>query len=187
MLVPQLLTRGRRMDFSTERKVVPSRSMPKGGLVAALGIVGVIWALVVLFGALAAYLHLKDTVPNSGDVLAAFQEGGLEIGSTYPEDMTGSVVPKTYEEAHRFEIPSLGPDAGGLIYTFSSQEDLNAVENYYELISEWGVFGRPWIYTNGKVLVMVNGDLPEDQVLGYEDALNDVGMMEARGWSPSNP
>jgi hypothetical protein len=48
--------------------------------------------------------------PFSGEVVLAFQEEGLEVGSHYPieQEPEPNLVPRTYEEGTRFLIPPVG-------------------------------------------------------------------------------
>ena len=67
--------------------------------------------------------------PSSEEVVLAFKEEGLEVGAFYPFTSPG-LVPQTYTEATRFEIPSLGPDEGGRVFVFENREDLAIVREY---------------------------------------------------------
>ncbi|MBV9452741.1 MAG: DUF192 domain-containing protein, partial [Rubrobacter sp.] len=99
--------------------------------------------------------------PSAAEVIQAFDEAGLEVGNVFPVEQEPGwdqkPVPKTYEEAARFEIPSLGEGYGGRVYVFGSEENLNAVYDYYEgLPSDI----RPYIYVKDKVLVQITNQLP---------------------------
>jgi hypothetical protein len=116
--------------------------------------------------------------PSSEDVLEAFREEGLEVGAAYPLQETPQPfpgpgpIPKTYEEATRFEIPSLGRDQwagkGGRVFIFDSEKDLKVVADYYRGL---GVIGKSHLYSDGLVLVQINGELPEGKARQYREAL----------------
>ncbi len=117
---------------------------------------------------------LDSTSPgSSAHIVQAFREAGLEVGESYPvEEEPGweqKPVPKTYEEATRFEIPSLGEDTdgstrGGRVFVFESEEDLAAVRDYYEeLDSSIG----PYVYTQENVLVQIANQLPQAEAERY--------------------
>jgi uncharacterized membrane protein (UPF0127 family) len=111
--------------------------------------------------------------PSSADVIQAFRDAGLEVGRSYPveqePDWDQRPVPKTYEEASRFEIPSVGEDAGGRVFIFESEEDLIAVRDYYEGLPRSIL---PYVYAKGKVLLQINRNLPEAEAERYNAVLN---------------
>jgi len=113
--------------------------------------------------------------PSAEDVVRAFSREGLEVGVFYPVEEEGpSPVPITYEEGTRFTTPSLGEDAGGRVFTFESEEDLQPVRDYYEeLGKEVGMFNSH-VYVEGNVLLQINGQLPKDQAEEYEAVLREV-------------
>ncbi len=105
---------------------------------------------------------------SSADVVQAFREAGLEVGESYPVEQEPGwdklPVPKTYEEASRFEILPLGEDAGGRVFVFESEEDLAAVRDYYAGLAR-GI--SPYVYVEGNVLVEINSRLPEAEAAKY--------------------
>ncbi len=111
--------------------------------------------------------------PSSADVIQAFRDAGLEVGQFYPveqePDWDKLPVPKTYEEATRFEIPSVGEDAGGRVFVFETEEDLATVRDYYEGLQRPI---QPYVYAKGKVLLQINRNLPEAEAERYNAVLN---------------
>jgi uncharacterized protein len=111
--------------------------------------------------------------PSSAEVIQAFRDAGLEIGRSYPveqePDWDQRPVPNTYEEASRFEIPSVGEDAGGRVFVFESEEDLIAVRDYYDGLPRSIL---PYVYAKGKVLLQINRNLPEAEAERYNAVLN---------------
>ena len=110
---------------------------------------------------------------SSADVVQAFREAGLEVGESYPVEQEPGweelPVPKTYEEATRFEILSIGEDSGGRVFVFESEEDLIAVRDYYEGLPRSIL---PYVYAKGKVLLQINRNLPEAEAERYNAVLN---------------
>ena len=111
--------------------------------------------------------------PSAAEVIQAFDDAGLEVGNAYPVEQEPGwdqkPVPKTYEEAVRFEIPSLGADSGGRVYVFGSEENLTAVRDYYEgLPSEI----RPYVYVKGRVLLQITNQLSNTDAERYNAVLN---------------
>jgi hypothetical protein len=118
------------------------------------------------------------------EVIQAFQNAGLEVGETYPvEEEPGwdeTRVPKTYAQALRFTIPSLGVpeegvpgprDRGGRVFVFDSEEDLGIVRSYYERL---GTAVRPHLYAKGQVLLQITNDLPKAEADRYGAVLQEA-------------
>ena len=83
--------------------------------------------------------------------------------------------PQTYEDGRRFLIPSTGPDSGGRVFTFDSEEDLEMVRNYYEGLNEaGGILCCSYIYQNGMTLLQLPGAVPESQAENYNKALQSL-------------
>jgi uncharacterized membrane protein (UPF0127 family) len=113
--------------------------------------------------------------PGSAEVVQAFRDAGLEVGESYPVEQEPGweerPVPRTYEEATRFLIPSLGADAGGRVFVFGSEEDLRAVRGFYEDLAS---SERPYVYDEGLVLVQLSNQLPEGEAERYGTALKEM-------------
>jgi uncharacterized membrane protein (UPF0127 family) len=113
--------------------------------------------------------------PSSGEVVQAFRDAGLEVGESYPVKQElgwdERPVPRTYEEATRFLIPSLGADAGGRVFVFGSEEDLRAVRGFYEGLPS---SERPYVYDEGLVLVQISNQLPKAEAEGYGMVLRET-------------
>jgi hypothetical protein len=119
------------------------------------------------------------------EVIQAFENAGLEVGETYPvEQEPGwdeNGVPKTYAQAARFTIPSLGVpeegvpgprDRGGRVFVFDSQRDLDAVRGYYEAL---GPSALPHVYVKDQVLLLqINNDLPKAEADRYGAVLQEA-------------
>ena len=120
------------------------------------------------------------------EVIQAFENAGLEVGETYPvEQEPGwdeNRVPKTYAQAARFTIPSLGVpeesvpgprDRGGRVFVFDSQRDLDAVRGYYEAL---GPSALPHVYVNEQVLLLlqITNDLPKAEADRYGAVLQEA-------------
>jgi uncharacterized membrane protein (UPF0127 family) len=113
--------------------------------------------------------------PGFAEVVQAFRDAGLEVGESYPVEQEpgweATLVPRTYEEATRFLIPSLGADAGGRVFVFGSEADLRAVRDFYE---DLATSERPYVYDEGLVLVQLSNQLPEGEAERYGTALKEM-------------
>jgi len=108
-------------------------------------------------------------------VVQAFRDAGLEVGESYPVEQEPGwdelPVPRTYEEATRFLIPSPGADAGGRVFVFGSETDLVAVRDFYEELAR---SMRPYVYDEGLVLVQLSNLLPEGEAERYSAVLRET-------------
>src|SRR5215208_660047 len=120
------------------------------------------------------------------EVIQAFENAGLEVGEIDPvEQEPGwdeNRVPKTYAQAARFTIPSLGVpeegvvsgprDRGGRVFVFDSQRDLDAVRGYYEAL---GPSALPHVYVKDPVLLLqITNDLPKAEADRYGAVLQEA-------------
>ena len=118
------------------------------------------------------------------EVIQAFQNAGLEVGETYPvEEEPGwdeTQIPKSYAQALRFTIPSLGVpeegepgprDRGGRVFVFDSEEDLGIVRSFYERL---GPAVRPHLYAKDQVLLQITNDLAKAEADRYGAVLQET-------------
>ena len=80
-------------------------------------------------------------------------------------------VPRTYEEATHFLVPSLGVDAGGRVFVFGSEEDLCTVRGFYEDLAS---SERPYVYDEGLVPVQLSNQLSEGEAEWYGTVLRET-------------
>lgn len=105
----------------------------------------------------------------------AFLAAGLEVSN--PRPMTTDdygLVPMLAVEGTRFFIPSICADCGGRIMSFANQEDLTIVQNYYAQMGRFGAVLFSWVYIKDNILVQINGELPEENALMYQAALENL-------------
>jgi hypothetical protein len=137
-------------------------------------IVGVILALFAIpFAAPVLF------TPSSEDVVEVFRGVGLEVGNSYPvrrePGWEESSVADSFEEGTRFEIPSLGRDAGGRVFVCGSRDELEMMRNYYLNIEAFfGPSHHSHLYDEGLVLLQINGRLPKAQADRYGSVLEEA-------------
>lgn len=112
-----------------------------------------------------------NTQPAADAILAA----GLEFVDPRPmtKDDYG-FAPMNAQEAVRFLIPSICSDCGGRLYSFSSQADLDLMKSYYDELGKQSAIMFSWLFVKDNLLIQINGDLPEDQALKYQAALDNL-------------
>ena len=108
-------------------------------------------------------------------VVEAFLAAGLEVSDPRPMT-TGDygLVPMLAVEGKRFFIPSVCVDCGGRIMSFTNQEDLTIVQNYYAQMGRFGAVLYSWIFVKDNILVQINGELPEQNAQMYQAALDNL-------------
>jgi hypothetical protein len=105
----------------------------------------------------------------------AIQGAGLEF--TDPRPMTKDdygLAPMSAKEAVHFLVPSVCSDCGGRLYSFSSQDDLNRMKEYYDKLGQASAMFFSWVFVKDNILIQINGDMIENQARKYEAALNDL-------------
>lgn len=109
---------------------------------------------------------------QSSQAVEAFKAAGLEAESPRPltKDDYG-LAPMVATEGTRFLIPSLGPDSGGRIFSFASQDDLARTQDYYVEMGKSSAIFFSWTFAKDNILVQINGDLPEETAKKYEAVL----------------
>jgi hypothetical protein len=108
-------------------------------------------------------------------VLEAFQSAGLEVSN--PRAMTSDdygLVPMLAVNGTRFFIPSVCVDCGGRIMSFSNEEDLTIVRDYYAQMGRFSAVLFSWVFVKDNILVQINGELPEANARKYEAALEGI-------------
>ncbi len=104
---------------------------------------------------------------TSGDVIAAFQAAGLEVGTVSPLEVEpGAPLPQSHIEASRFLIPSLGEGNGGRVFSFANQTERDMVYEYYQNLPLAGF--STWVSANGLLVLQINSSLPRERWLEYE-------------------
>lgn len=112
---------------------------------------------------------------TSEEVFDAFLQSDVEFGSTYemtPEDF--GMTPMVTTEAHRILIPSLGEEPGGRLFIFDNQQDLDLTKSYYDDLGTSSALLFSWTIVRDNVLLQMNGNMPEEQMLIYEQALYEM-------------
>lgn len=105
-------------------------------------------------------------------IVAAFKAAGLEA------ETPTAMVASDYGAAPfvatgvRFLIPSIGADSGGRAFV-GTKDEITQLRNYYEALGKQSALLFSWVFVtpDGKALVQINGELPEDQAKKYEEAL----------------
>lgn len=109
---------------------------------------------------------------DTQQVVDAFMAAGLEVSN--PRQMTTDdygLVPMLATQGIRFFVPSVCSDCGGRIMSFTNEEDLIIVKDYYAQMARFGAVLFSWVFIKDNILVQINGELPEETARMYEVAL----------------
>jgi hypothetical protein len=109
--------------------------------------------------------------PKPKDVIAAFEDAGLEVGETSEMGKDDYGMAPLGDEGIRFLIPSLGEDAGGRVIYYEDKEYLNKAKDYYVDLGKESAMLFSHVFTNGNIIVQINGDLDESKAKEYEKSL----------------
>ncbi|TDQ39257.1 stress protein [Aureibacillus halotolerans] len=109
-------------------------------------------------------------------VIKAWQEAGLEVEDVkdQPKNEFRGLAPNKFEKSVEFSIPSLGEDKGGQIFSYSDQEDLDEMKEYYEGLAESMGMLFNWTAAHHNILIQLNGDLSEEEFAEYVDVLHEL-------------
>lgn len=114
----------------------------------------------------------QAAVRTPDSIVAAFKAAGLEAEA--PAAMAKDDYGAAPMVAHglRFLIPSLGADKGGRAFV-GTKAEINQLRDFYEGLGKQSALLFSWVFVSpdGTALVQINGDLPQDQALKYEQAL----------------
>jgi len=111
---------------------------------------------------------------TGGDVIAAFKAEGLEAEATRPMIRDDYGAAPYVCAGTRFLIPSLGEAAGGRVFVCGNDADRDALTTFYTELGRGSALLFSWVFVSGRVIVQINGDLPEEQARQYEAALNEI-------------
>jgi hypothetical protein len=100
---------------------------------------------------------------------------GLEFANPRPMEIDDyGAAPMTASEGIRFLIPSLCSDCGGRLFSFTTQTDLDLVKSYYEEFGKQSALLFSWVFTNGNILIQINGDLPKATAEKYQAVIENL-------------
>ena len=112
----------------------------------------------------------KEEATTNADVIQQFKEDGLEVGET-PE-LDKKDFGNTREEGTRILVPTLGDDAGGRLFKFEKDSDLEDAKAYYDELGAAGPIFYSHTHKAGDFLLQMNGDMPDEDFKKYADSLD---------------
>lgn len=107
-------------------------------------------------------------------LIAAFKSARLEAeGPTLMSHTDYGLAPYLCKGAH-FYTPSVCSDCGGRVFVCPNQDDLNALQSYYQELGRQSAALYSWVFSKNNVLIQINGDMQESVARNYETVLNSI-------------
>lgn len=133
--------------------------------------------IVIAFALVSTLFACSKEASKSGlsadGIVQAFKDAGLEAENV--RDMTDEdfgIAPNKTKEGKRFFIPSLGENSGGRILIYDKTKDLEEMKEFYEALNEASPLFFSWIIAKSNALVVISGDLTEEEYNKYNEAVN---------------
>lgn len=109
---------------------------------------------------------------SSDQVIKAFQDAGLEAENV--RDLPNKEFGNTREEGKRILVPALGDDAGGRLFKFKNESDLEQAKSYYDELGKSGPIFFSHTYAVGGFLLQMNGDMEDADFDKYKKVMDEV-------------
>ncbi|WP_375567266.1 stress protein [Bacillus pumilus] len=108
---------------------------------------------------------------TTDNLIEAFQSAGLEAEK--PTDLEQKEFGNIREEGKRILIPSLGENAGGRIFKFGNETDLNQAKSYYDELGNAGSMFFSHTYSKGNFLLQMNGEMKDSEFEKYKKVMDE--------------
>ncbi|QHS22934.1 hypothetical protein GWK91_08235 [Virgibacillus sp. MSP4-1] len=109
---------------------------------------------------------------SADDALEVFQENDLllEEGTTIKKEELGH-VPEHLEEAFAFSIPSVEEQVGGKVFSFTTEESLNDMKDYFGNLEGEADSILTKTIQHDNLLVVLNENLTDKEFHQFKDTL----------------
>ncbi|MEK5336096.1 stress protein [Bacillus sp. FSL M8-0166] len=108
---------------------------------------------------------------TTNNLIEAFKSAGLEAEK--PTDLKQKEFGNIREEGKRILIPSLGENAGGRIFKFGNETDLNQAKSYYDGLGNAGSMFFSHTYSKGNFLLQMNGEMKDSEFEKYKKVMDE--------------
>ncbi|MFS0657144.1 stress protein [Bacillus sp. 179-C3.3 HS] len=113
----------------------------------------------------------KEQKPlTTKNLIQAFKSAGLEAEK--PSDLKQKEFGNIREEGKRILVPSLGEDAGGRLFRFENESDLEQAKSYYDGLSNSGPMFFSHTYAKGLFLLQMNGEMEDKEFEKYKKVMD---------------
>lgn len=108
---------------------------------------------------------------KTANIIEAFKSAGLEAEK--PSDLKQKEFGNIREEGKRILIPSLGENAGGRIFKFGNETDLQQAKSYYDDLGNAGSMFFSHTYSKGNFLLQMNGEMKDSEFEKYKKVMDE--------------
>ncbi|WP_249670155.1 stress protein [Bacillus altitudinis] len=108
---------------------------------------------------------------TTANIIEAFKSAGLEAEK--PSDLKQKEFGNIREEGKRILVPSLGENAGGRIFKFGNETDLQQAKSYYDELGNAGSMFFSHTYSKGNFLLQMNGEMKDSKFEKYKKVMDE--------------
>ena len=108
---------------------------------------------------------------TTANIIEAFKSAGLEAEK--PSDLKQKEFGNIREEGKRILVPSLGENAGGRIFKFGNETDLQQAKSYYDELGNAGSMFFSHTYWKGNFLLQMNGEMKDSEFEKYKKVMDE--------------
>ncbi|MFP3751232.1 stress protein [Bacillus altitudinis] len=108
---------------------------------------------------------------TTANIIEAFKSAGLEAEK--PSDLKQKEFGNIREEGKRILVPSLGENAGGRIFKFGNETDLQQAKSYYDELDNAGSMFFSHTYSKGNFLLQMNGEMKDSEFEKYKKVMDE--------------
>ena len=110
---------------------------------------------------------------SATEIVVRLQQNGAEAADArpaVPEDF-GGLTPRCLDNSQRFYTPSLGFPAGGIVLVCPSANEAQLAKAEFDALGVRDPERRSWTYLNNNVFLQVDGRLPPEASVRYEQVI----------------
>lgn len=110
---------------------------------------------------------------SATEIVVRLQQNGAEAADArpaVPEDF-GGLTPRCLDNSQRFYTPSLGFPAGGIVLVCPSANEAQLAKAEFDALGVRDPARRSWTYLNNNVFLQVDGRLPPEASVRYEQVI----------------
>ena len=108
---------------------------------------------------------------TTANIIEAFKSAGLK--EKKPSDLKQKEFGNIREEGKRILVPSLGENAGGRIFKFGNETDLQQAKSYYDELGNAVSMFFSHTYSKGNFLLQMNGEMKDSEFEKYKKVMDE--------------
>jgi hypothetical protein len=112
---------------------------------------------------------------RASEVLQELKSAGLDVQTAPGGKMNDEIGMSSRVEEARFQTHAASRIVAGTILTFHSEDELVRMTNYLRALGQSMPAYRSWVFVRDNALVQIDGDLPDERAIQFEEALYSLG------------